>query len=1619
MPALSSIPSVLRLVKQEKDPMFTTFAELYLSALEEDDLTPYEPSETLKILQELWQFMQVRTPGTTNIVLSSPLNRKVDWESKKTSIFLVTKDRPFLIDSVAAEIMRNDLRIVTLMHPTLSISRNKDTNKLEQINDASHKEGTHETILFVEVEGSLNKEQCSALKSNILGVLDDVRFATNDWLDMKAKVLHTMGDIQKSSAYLGQDLQKFVDFLKYIHDDNFTLLGYREYEFTRKKKEIISKIVEGSGLGLLRDEKQPAYITDRRSPLPKEFQQLRVEQDTITLTKVSRNSTVHRPVPMDGIHIKIYSDKGEVIGERLFIGLFTSVTYSRSVRDVPLLRDKVEGIIKQCNFTPNSHDYKALTHIMEKYPRDELFQITQDQLSKFVSSILRLQERPRIALYTREDPFKRYISCLVYIPRDLYSTNIRETFQDILSEELDGHCDTFYTTLDDSPLARVLFIVKTKQNVEQKVNTDALEQKLIQAGRPWDEKLLQAFIYEKGEIEDSFKLSQIYGKAFPIGYTEHFTPNQAVADIELIEKVYKTGEIAHSLYRPKGMDKCQLRLKIYSPEHPITLSDIIPIMENMGLKVESELPFEITPAGRDGVVWVHDMHMQSEEQGCVVKISDVKDIFEDALHQIWYKKCDDDRMNALILTAQLTWRDVVIIRSYKKYLRQSKFPFTPDYIIKALTDHPHIASLLVEWFKAKHDPSQAPVDNKTSLRVKDKELQKINKTFHSRLSEALNNVSSLDQDRILRSFGILIENTLRTNFFQTQKNGEFKDFMSLKFHSKKINFLPNPKPAYEVFVYSPRMEGVHLRGGKIARGGIRWSDRHEDFRTEILGLMKAQTVKNSVIVPVGAKGGFIVKNPPKEGGRDALQKEAIECYKYLIRGLLDITDNLRGKKITPPKSVVRLDEDDPYLVVAADKGTATFSDIANSVSKDYGFWLSDAFASGGSAGYDHKAMGITARGAWESVKRHFRELGHNIQEDDFDVIGVGDMGGDVFGNGMLLSEKIRLVGAFNHLHIFCDPNPDPKKSFKERQRLFDKVKGWDEYNEKLLSKGGRIYNRNDKSLKLTKEIQTRFDIKDDEVSPIELMNAMLKAKADLLWFGGIGTYIKSDKESHLDVGDKANDAIRVNANEVRARVIGEGANLGVTQDARIDMAMNDVKLNADFIDNSGGVDCSDHEVNIKIMMAQYMQNNPDKLSMEKRNKLLEDMTENVANLVLENNYQQSQAISLTEKTAIEDLRSHSQFISELERHDGLNRKLESLPDDEEITTRIKKQKGLTRPELATIIAYSKIRLYNDLLNSTVPDNEAFNDWLTTYFPEALQKTYKDPILEHKLRREIVATRLTNAIVNRYGPTMIMNLVQKSDSSPHIAARACFFVRETYAFKQLWTQIEELDNKIDADAQLNAILDIKVLTEHATLWFLKRGILDCDDPITDISKKYRDGFKALIEILLDDKKLPKGAAQIMQDKEKSYIKQNMPKELATKIAVLPLLKSNCDITYWADKTGESIRDVADIYYKIGDKLNIYWLQQKTSSIFAGNKWQEQVKETIQDELYDIHAQICGSILNEFKKTKHNDKIGAWLEKHAQGIEAAQKMMSEMRGHTSLDLSMLTMAEQRLRRLATAE
>ena len=1580
------------------------FVRQFYDNVPPDDIIQASAEQLYGAALAMWQRGQRREAGKASIRVYNPRIEEHGWQSHRTVVEIVNDDMPFLVDSVTAELNRQGLTVHLVIHPVVRVKRDGDGQLTDLYEPAAAPtDAAPESFMHVEVGAVPDGEALESARAGLERVLADVRAAVADWRAMRATVREAVAEADAARASVPADeVEEAKAFLDWVDDDHFTFLGYREYRFgdAGDGGEQALGLVPGSGLGILRDDAVTVFDGLRNyATLPPDVRDFLRNPRVLMVTKGNRPSPVHRAVPMDAVLIKRFDADGRIVGERLLAGLFTSVAYNRSPREIPYLRRKVAEVMDLAGFDPQGHDGKALLHILETYPRDELFQIQPQELFDIAIGILHLQERQRLALFVRRDPFERFASCLVYVPRDRYDTTLRRRIQAILEAAYNGTCSGFTTQLTESVLARLHFIIRTEPGRVPAVEVGELEARLVQAARGWDDHLRDALLEAHGE-EEGGALIRRYADAFPAGYRELFNAETAVTDIERIEKAIAQGGLGINLYRPLEAEAHELHVKIYHEGRPVPLSDVLPMLEHMDLKVITEQPFEVTVSGHAAPVWIHDFTARSQN-GLPIDCAMVKEKFQDAFAAVWDGRMEDDGFNRLVLRAGLTAREVTVLRAYAKYLRQARIPYGQDVVESTLADYPAIARRLTALFHARFDPDRQ-VTNDPGLATE--------------IERALDGVKNLDEDRILRRFLNLICHTLRTNAYQTGADGKPKSYISFKIDSRGIDDLPLPRPMVEVFVYSPRMEGVHLRGGKVARGGIRWSDRREDFRTEILGLMKAQMVKNTVIVPVGSKGGFVVKRPPPpSAGREAALAEGIECYKTLMRGLLDITDNLDAEgAVVPPAGVVRHDVklwgDDPYLVVAADKGTATFSDIANSVSLDYGFWLGDAFASGGSAGYDHKRMGITARGAWESVKRHFRELGRDIQAQDFTVVGVGDMSGDVFGNGMLLSKHIKLLAAFDHRHIFLDPDPDPAASWEERRRLFDLPRSsWADYDATLLSKGGRVYDRSAKSLELTPEIRARFGIGTDHVTPQELMRTLLKAEVDLLWFGGIGTYLKASEESNAEAGDKANDALRIDGRDVRAKVIGEGANLGVTQRGRIEAARHGVRLNTDAIDNSAGVDTSDHEVNIKILLNDVVARGD--MTVKQRDRLLAEMTDEVAGLVLADNYLQTQALTVARAQGPDALEAQARFIRALEKSGRLNRAIEHLPDEEELSARLADREGLTRPELAVLLAYAKITLYDDLLASDLPDDAFMADDLTRYFPKPLRKTHAEAIARHRLRREIVASSVTNSLVNRTGPTFVKEMMEKTGMGPADVARAYAIVRDSFGLRSLWTGIEDLDNAVPAALQTSLILETVQLMERAVAWFLT----SCPQPL-DIGAE-TDAFRPGIEALLGglDTVLDAEEAARLSARVASYADQGVPPDLARRMAALPVLAAAPDLVSIARRTRRDVAAVAAVYFILGRRFGLEWLRDKAASAKVDNHWQKQAVAALVDDLFAHQTALTVRVLEAAERLPSEAPVDGWIAQHRPVVERVEQLLSELRTQPNVDLAMLAVANRQLRGL----
>ena len=1574
------------------------FVRQYYGWVTREDLAEYEPMDLYGAAVAHWSFARERTSGTAKVHVYNPTFEEHGWQSPHTVIEIVNEDTPFLVDSVRMEINGQGRAIHLMIHPMINVRRDDDGRILEVLpQDSEAEDSVRESLIHVEVDRHTEPEELESIREGLERSFADVRAAVEDWPKMREKVQDIVSELDREKPPVDEEeASEARAFLEWIDAGNFTFLGYREYDLATEDGEEVLRSVPESGLGILRQAGSKP-VSRSFSRLPAEAREMARKPRLLMLTKANSRSTVHRPSYLDYIGVKRFDESGQVIGERRFLGLYTFSAYSMSALEMPLVRRKTQYVLDQAEFPAGSHNEKDLVEILETYPRDELFQISRKELYEISLGVLHLQERQRVRLFVRRDTYGRFLSCLVFVPRERYNTPIRQRMQDILLEAFDGTNVEFNVRLSESVLARLHFIVYTPPGEFPDYDVEEIEGRIVEAARSWTDSLYDALVERCGE-ENGTGLFQRYREALPVGYMDDFPARTAVADIVRIEDLEADGDLGMSLYHPVEAPNDFLRFKLYSPGDKIPLSSALPLLENMGVKVIDEHPYMIEPAG-SSPVWIYNFGL-SQEAREGLKTDDIKDIFQDSFARMWNGAVENDRFNRLVLLAGLTWRRITVLRACCKYLRQTGTTFSQAYMEDTLADNPHVARLLAELFEVRFDPD--------CRKRPDKEDQ-----LKGKIEEALEEVMSLDEDRILRSFLNVTLATVRTNYFQVGPDGDPKPYLSFKLEPSKIPELPLPRPMAEIFVYSPRTEGVHLRGGEVARGGIRWSDRKEDFRTEILGLMKAQTVKNAVIIPVGAKGGFVVKQPPAGGDREALANEVLACYRAFIRGLLDLTDNLEDGHVEPPPRMVRHDEDDPYLVVAADKGTATFSDTANAISEEYGFWLGDAFASGGSSGYDHKEMAITARGAWESVERHFRELGKDVQEEDFTVVGVGDMSGDVFGNGMLLSRHIKLVGAFDHRHIFFDPDPDPEASFAERERLFNLDRSsWKDYDKALISEGGGVFPRTAKSIKLSARIKELLDVEKDALPPNEVIKALLKAPVELFWNGGIGTYVKASHETHADAGDKSSDALRVDGKELRCRVVGEGGNLGFTQPGRVEYALNGGRIHMDAIDNSAGVDCSDHEVNIKILLDSVVKSQD--MTVKQRDELLGEMTGEVADLVLRNNYGQAQAISNSLAQAAPMAEVHARYIGSLEDSGHLDRSLEFLPTGEEIAERKSQDRGLVAPEFAILLSYTKIYLYDELLDSDVPEDSYLSKELERYFPTPLRERFKDRMEDHRLRREIVATHLANSLVNRCGTTFVYRLGEETGAPPSEISRAYTAAREIFGLRELWTEIEGLDKRVAAGVQTKMLLDSRKLVERAARWLLRnrRPPLDIAETISHFSEEARELARRIPDLLID------GDREALDKATEQLVEAGAPQDLAERVSVLSVIFSALDAVDVAATTGHTAETVASVYFALGDRLTLHWLRRHIEALPRDNRWRTLARAALRDDLYNLQADLTGEILKAVPgDVPANERVEEWISANQKPVDRVAQILRDINSSGTFDLSTLSVALRELRNLAT--
>lgn len=1537
----------------------------------------------------------VRDPGQTLVRAWTPETQGVAY----SVVEIVTDDMPFLVDSVTAEITRSGRAIHLVAHPQLALTRiNGELVEVHDLDVNAIRPGmTAESWMHIHVERDFVSEDLGELVLGIERVLSDVRTAVADWAIMRTKAIEISSVLRREQLGEISDIERgeAIALLDWLTQDSFTFIGYREYMLETINGEDVLAPIPHSGLGILRQPEQQGEVSASFAVLPPAVRAKARDREILVLSKANSRSTVHRPGYLDYVGVKTFDQHGEVTGERRFLGLYAARAYSDSVLEIPVLREKAREVERRLNFVPGSHSAKDLEEFLDTYPRDELFQITADELTAIAKSVLLLQERRQTKLYLRNDPYGRFVSALVYFPRDRYTTAVRLKLEGILRDTYGGTHVDYSARVSESVLARLHYVVHVQPSEDiPQIDPSDLERRLAEATRSWQDDY-QAVLID----QDASSLIGSYSDAFPESYKEEFDPETGVADTLTIEGLAPE-ELALKLYASVVSDTRDFRFKVIRIGPPMSLTRILPILERLGVEVLDESPHEIARIDQPSA-WILDFGIVLPS-GEIHSPDSLFHRFEDAFRAAWHEHMESDSFNSLIVTAGLTWRECTIIRAYARYMRQIGTTFGQGYIESVVLGNSGIARLLIDFFRVRFDP-EFPGDRLS-----------VGEAAGEQFEQGLTQVPSLDHDRILRTFWEMIAATMRTNFYQNVcSTDDSASPIVLKIKPQLISDTPQPRPAHEIWVYSPQVEGVHLRFGEVARGGLRWSDRREDFRTEILGLVKAQEVKNAVIVPAGAKGGFFAKKLPDPGiDRAAWLRAGTAAYQDFINSMLSVTDNLVGGEVVPPPRVIRHDSDDTYLVVAADKGTASFSDIANRISIAKGFWLGDAFASGGSAGYDHKGMGITARGAWESVQRHFLELGIDTQSEDFTVVGIGDMSGDVFGNGMLLSRHIRLIAAFDHRHVFIDPNPDAASSFVERKRLFETPgSSWADYDPSVISAGGGVFPRSAKSLTLTVEITEALDFNSGSTTctPDQLINAILRAPVQLLWNGGIGTYVKASTETNVEVGDKANDSIRIDGADVRAHVVGEGGNLGFTQLGRVEAARRGVRINTDAIDNSAGVDTSDHEVNIKILLAPLMADGS--MAINQRDALLREMTDSVAGLVLQNNFDQNVVLSNARAGAIRLLNVHQRMIKDLERKGLLNRALEYLPNDEDFSTRKAAGEGLASPELAVLLAYSKIDLTRSLHESDLGDDAWCDQIVVDYFPKNLADSYRDQIIRHPLRSSIANTVIANQLINIGGITFVFRAVEETGANPVEVVKAALAAIRIFEIDSTWRWINELPSSVPVRARTALHLEVRRLLDRSVRWFLQNrgaGI--------DIASEVEQYGSTISEYAIGVTSALKG-----QESERfvrmvqRFVDAGAPEDLARRAASGLDVFSLLDITEISRKTTIPMAEVIDLYFTLSERFDVDRLLVRITGLPRGDRWTALARQAMRTDLYAVIAELTLRVAESTKPEPVLQRVNKWESSRIEGVARTRSTLDEILSSEENELATISVALRVLRNL----
>jgi glutamate dehydrogenase len=1553
-----------------------------------EEIPDVQPADLAASLARFWRFADQRDADVPKLRLSHALG--ADARDLKLELLeIVQDDAPFLVDSVMGELAAAGIEVRAMFHPVVKIARDAQGQRSDS------GEAREESMILV-VLSSVGEDRREALLEALRLTLADVHAAVRDGAAMHALMRQVAAELTTSHAPFGvYGAEEYAQFLQWLSADRFIFLGARAYDYPRAADgtyaaeepnytpEDCLGVLRDMGLSVLRRASEPAILT---SDLAKYLE----HAEPLIVAKSTLKSRVHRRGYMDYIGVKRYDAQGRAIGEVRFVGLFTAEAYEDPARHLPLVRRKIEHVLARAGQNPSAHTGKRLRTIAETYPRDELFQIDEETLYQISMGVLHLFDRPRVRLFWRVDTFDRFVSALLYVPLDRFDSELQDRAGKLLAKAWGGRVSAVYPYFSDQPLARVHYIIGVSPGNHPQANLAEVEAEIAEAARTWLDRFETAA--RSGGVAPGMvgEILSRYAHGFPAGYRDQYDAAEALEDISVIEGLAEDEPLRVRAYRRPGDSSTRFRFKLYRPGSSVPLADVLPVLEDMGLKALVEEGFPVTRSFADGrqvVTWVHEFILE-DERGERLVFADIKGPFEDAFLAVWTGRTENDGFNRLVLELGATWREVALMRALARYRQQSGLDPSQAVQEATLAEHAEIARLILDMFKIKFDPAvQASVDERKA---------QADEVF-GEIIEALQQVESLDADRVLRRLALLVGAVTRTNFFQTDAEGRAKPYISFKVASSQLEDLPAPKPYREIFVWAPYVEGVHLRFGPVARGGLRWSDRRDDFRTEVLGLVKAQQVKNAVIVPVGSKGGFYPKQLPRTGGPDAVRAEGVRAYKTFLSGLLDVTDNLDAAgAIVRPEAVIAHDQDDPYLVVAADKGTATFSDIANGVARDYGFWLDDAFASGGSAGYDHKAMGITARGAWEAVKRHFREMGKDISVEPFTCVGVGDMSGDVFGNGALLSKAMMLVAAFDHRHIFLDPTPDPATSWAERKRMFDLPRSsWEDYDKSLISKGGGVFPRSAKSIPLSAEVRALLGVEDEALAPADLIRAILKAEVELLYLGGIGTYVKAAAESNAEAGDKANDAVRVDATDLRCKVVGEGANLGLTQAGRISFARLGGRIDTDAIDNSAGVDTSDHEVNIKILLGRAISDGA--LKAEARNDLLASMTDEVAAHVLRHNYDQTLGLSLQEANAPVELEAHGAFMLDLERKGRLNRTVEGLPRAQALADLRAANRGLTRPELAVITAYGKLELSAAIVASPVADDPYFFRTLEAYFPEAMTR-FGDQMNSHRLKREIIATVLANAVVDKAGPTFAQRILSALDGDVDAMLVAFETALRVFRLDEAWREVDGLDYQIPAAAQLALYQELARSLRGQTYWLAKRaekthvgvrGLIDAYRPAVDVLQKQGTELLSAFE------------RAAVEARCRAFADAGAPEALARRVALLRSLADASGIADLARAANWPTEAMARLYYETGSAFGYDRLRAAASAISAADGFERAALRGLIIDLVDEQvrrtreiAEAVGGSEAGASAEAAGKAVAGWIGGRTDAVERARRVLDDI-------------------------